>query len=142
MLRVWIENSVSVTGNGKIVVNPGTPPGVVKFYVEPSCTSVVIHGNSITNTGDPGNLQIISASSTTIDIMGGPGVGAAVIAPNAAVQIGGNAEFRGGVVSNTVGINGNVSFHYDDALSNLNLDETPPIYRIVSVVDIPSSSPQ
>jgi hypothetical protein len=141
-LKVWIQNSVSVTGNGQIVVNPGTPPGIVKFLIEPSCTSVVIHGNSISNTGDPGNLQIISASTTTIDVSGGPNVGAAIIAPNATVQIGGNAEFRGGVTSSTVKINGNINFHYDDALSSLTLDETPPIYRIVSVVDIPSSSPQ
>ena len=97
-MKIYVTGSVDIGGNG-VGTAQNLPPNFLLYgTVDPSnaankCTSVSIHGN--------GNFY------------------GAVYAPDAAVQVAGNGVNYGALTGNTVQINGNGGFHYDEALGNL-----------------------
>ena len=115
----WFS-SLSVTGNARIRTT-----GAVKIYVT---GSVDIGGNGIATAGNlPPNFLLYGTvdpsnaanKCTSVLIHGNGSFYGAVYAPDAAVQIAGNAANYGALTGDTVVINGNGGFHYDEQLGNL-----------------------
>jgi hypothetical protein len=112
--------SISIAGNARLTVS-----GAVKIYVT---GSIDIGGNGIATANNlPPNLLIYgtvdpnnSANKTTsVSIHGNGTFYGSVYAPAANISVVGNGANYGALTGNTVSINGNGSFHYDEALGNL-----------------------
>ncbi len=100
-VKIYVTGSIDFGGNGIVSGSGGAlaPPNLLIYgTVNPNdatqkCTSVSIHGN-------------------------GAFYGA-IYAPEAAASVSGNGAVFGALTANTVTINGNGGFHYDEALGNL-----------------------
>jgi hypothetical protein len=112
--------SISITGNGQLQTT-----GAVKIYVT---GNIDVGGNGIATAGNlPPNLLIYgtvdptdpSKKTNTVSIHGNGDFYGAVYAPGAAIDVFGNGAVYGGLTGNTVKINGNGGFHYDESLGNL-----------------------
>jgi hypothetical protein len=114
--------SIRITGNGQLQVS-----GAVKIYVT---GSIDIGGNGIATAGNlPPNLFIYGTAAnlssptvnvcTSVSIHGNGNFYGAVYAPSANIAVSGNGAAFGSLTGNTVQINGNGGFHYDEALGNL-----------------------
>jgi Tfp pilus assembly protein PilX len=115
----WFS-SIQVTGNGTLKVS-----GAVKIYVT---GNVNIGGNGVaTANNKPPNFLLYGTTDptnaanqcTSINIHGNGNFQGAVYAPNAAIQVVGNAGVYGALTGQSVSINGNGGLHYDEALGNL-----------------------
>lgn len=112
--------SISITGSGQLRTT-----GAVKIYVT---GNINVGGNGVMTAGNlPTNLLIYgtvdpgdpSQKTNTVSIHGNGDFYGAVYAPGAAMQVFGNAAVYGALTGNTVHVNGNGGFHYDEALGNL-----------------------
>ena len=115
----WFS-SINVAGNGKLKTT-----GAVKVYVT---GSVDIGGNGVATAGNlPPNFLLYGTvdpsnaanKCTSVSIHGNGSFYGAVYAPDAAIQVAGNAANYGALTGNTIRINGNGGFHYDEQLGNL-----------------------
>jgi hypothetical protein len=115
----WFS-SISVTGNARLVTT-----GPVKIYVT---GSVDIGGNGVGTAGNlPPNFLLYGTvdpsnaanKCTSVSIHGNGNFYGAVYAPEASVVVAGNGVNYGALTGNTVRINGNGGFHYDEQLGNL-----------------------
>ena len=86
-------------------------------------TSVTISGNGIVNPGSALNFQYYGLpSNTSISISGNGNFTGAIDAPSAALTLNGfgsNGGFIGSCIVNSVTMNGDIKFHYDEALAKL-----------------------
>lgn len=131
ILTILGDTTLVVSGEidtkGEIFIGPNAS---LTLYVE---GDVTIGGNGLINsTQIPANTIIYGTSTTsqTIKLHGNGAVHAAVYAPNAAVEMkggGSSGEFTGSVVADTVFVNGNYQFHYDEALADLS---TSKVYTV------------
>lgn len=113
----YLFDAIKLSGGSSVTVS-----GPTTFYVLGSIDAL---GGTIVNaTMDPNNLTIIS-TGTSVKISGGTGFYGTVYAPEADVNLGGNADFYGAVVGKTTTIHGDFTFHVDESLSVLDLF-TPP----------------
>lgn len=120
---VYNINSLSLTGNGQLVVAPyppGSPnagqygPIIINVTGNNNATPIDLEGNGISNpTYNPGDLQILYAGTGTIKIAGNGSSAAVVYAPNATADFKGNASFYGSVIANQLLDVGNGAIHYD-----------------------------
>ncbi len=115
----WFS-SISVTGNGRLKTT-----GAVKIYVT---GDVNIGGNGVATAGNlPPNFLLYGTvdpsnaanKCNSVLIHGNGSFYGAVYAPDAGVQVAGNAANFGALTGKTVTINGNGGFHYDEQLGNL-----------------------
>ncbi|HLP24820.1 MAG TPA: hypothetical protein VK477_04020, partial [Acidobacteriota bacterium] len=76
--------------------------------------------NDINATGQPQRCQIWGTASTsqTFTLSSNVNLGAVIYAPNAAFQIDSNCVLLGSVVGDTIQMDSNSRFHYDEALGN------------------------
>ncbi len=98
-LHVYTDGNVSISGNGSNMANGNA-----------SAASCIIYG-----TGTASGTQ-------SLDVSGNGQLNACVYAPNASVTLNGggtNGLMCGAVVARNIRMNGNTSFHYDDALGRL-----------------------
>ena len=118
---VYNINSLSMTGNAQIIVNP---PGPLTFNVagcaNATCSSTLgnplaIAGNGITDDTKPNDFTINYAGAGTITIAGNGGVTAILNAPNATITQQGNGNWYGSILGSTISIGGNAFFHFDRA---------------------------
>lgn len=111
-------DTIRTAGNGRILIN--------------SSASLVVYTNgNISNSGNgfmnnnttPSSCIIYgtnpSTASQSVTMNGNGSGGAAFYMPNATFSVVGNGEVRGAVVAHSISMNGNASFHYDEALGNL-----------------------
>lgn len=123
---VYNVNSISITGNARLVVAPyppGTPPPNVPGQYGPivinvtgnnQTTPIDLEGNGISNPSyNPADLQVLYAGTGTVKIAGNGSSAAVVYAPNATADFKGNASFFGSVIANQLADVGNGSIHYD-----------------------------
>lgn len=105
-------NSLSMTGNGAIVVNP---PGAITLNVagQGNSNPLAIAGNGITDDTIPNDFTINYAGTGTISIAGNGDVTAILNAPNANITQQGNGNWYGSILGSTVTIGGNAFFHFD-----------------------------
>lgn len=112
------RNVIDLAGNASIAV--GTS-GRLKVYTD---GNVEASGNGLVNSNAaPETLQIFGTNPAiggqTIRFVGNGTSKAAIYAPNATFQLRGNGSLHGAVVANTINLNGNAAFHYDEALGNM-----------------------
>jgi len=120
---VYNINSLSMSGNGQLVVAPyppGTPnagqygPIVINVTGNGNATPIIIAGNGISNpTYDPSMLQFVYGGNGTIQISGNGASAAVVYAPNAIADFKGNGTFYGSVIANQLLDVGNGAIYYD-----------------------------
>ncbi len=112
-------NLIDLAGNASIRV---TTNGSLQIYTSGDIEAA---GNGIANaTAVPAKMQIFGTATTpggqTIRFVGNGASIAAIYAPNATFQLRGNGNLQGAVIANTINLNGNAAFHYDEALGRLN----------------------
>lgn len=116
-------NSLSMTGNAAIVVNP---PGALQFNVggcgDATCTAanalanpLAVAGNGITDDANPNDFTINYAGSGTISIAGNGNVTAILNSPNATITQVGNGNWYGSILGSQISLGGNAFFHFDRA---------------------------
>jgi hypothetical protein len=109
---VYNINSLSMQGNGQIIVNP---PGAVTLNVAGTgqANPLAIAGNGITDDTIPNDFTINYAGTGTISIAGNGDVTAILNAPNATVTQQGNGNWYGSILGSKITIGGNAFFHFD-----------------------------
>jgi Tfp pilus assembly protein PilX len=116
-------NSVTMNGNSKIVVVPGT--GDVRINVvgkesngSEMTTPITITGQGLVNTSyKPTDLQFIYAGTGEIRLAGGDTTSALFYAPNATGRFSGGADLYGAVVVKYLTDLGGAGVHYDRHLN-------------------------
>jgi Tfp pilus assembly protein PilX len=105
-------NSLSMTGNAQIIVNP---PGAVtlNFAGVGVTTAVAIGGNGITDDNFPNDFVINYAGTDAVTIAGNGNVTAILNTPNAPIAQQGNGNWYGAILGSTITIGGNGFFHFD-----------------------------
>jgi hypothetical protein len=110
--RLYVTGSTTVGGPASIVIANG---GSVEWY---SGGNVDIGGGGVVN--DPGfakNFSLIGLPScASVSYDGHARFIGTIYAPDANVAFGGTSDICGSVVGNTISIQGNMQFHYDEAL--------------------------
>jgi hypothetical protein len=117
--RLYVPWTVSVQGNGGIIIAPGA--SLVMYVAGPTAEFL---GNSVINeTGQAVNFQYYGLDSNTSVIFGGNGaVTGTIYAPNASLGMkgsGARGALYGAVVCKQAVMNGNFEFHYDEALAKV-----------------------
>ena len=109
---VYNINSLSMQGNGQIIVNP---PGAVTLNVAGTgqANPLAIAGNGITDDTIPNDFTINYAGTGTVSIAGNGNVTAILNAPNAIITQQGNGNWYGSILGSKVTIGGNAFFHFD-----------------------------
>jgi hypothetical protein len=109
--RIYVQGSVNTEGNAKIYLYPGAK---VELYV---AGSISLAGNGVQNdAGTADKFQVYNLGGYSTAISGNGAFTGVVYAPGSAVSIGGNGTVNGAVVGNTITLDGNAAFHYDEAL--------------------------
>jgi Tfp pilus assembly protein PilX len=127
-------NSLSMTGNAGIIVNP---PGSVTLNVAGTgqTTAVAIAGNGIIDDNVANDFIINYGGTNGVSIAGNGNVTAILNAPNAPITQQGNGNWYGSIVGSTISIGGNAFFHYD---RNSNLaPANNGYYTMVSYREVP-----
>jgi hypothetical protein len=114
-------NSLSMTGNAAIVVDP---PGALAFNVggcgDATCSAanalanpLAIAGNGITDDTIANDFTINYAGAGTISIAGNGDVTAILNAPNSTITQVGNGNWYGSILGGKISLGGNAFFHFD-----------------------------
>jgi hypothetical protein len=114
-------NSLSMQGNGQIVVSPA---GALTLNIagcgDATCSTtnalanpLAIAGNGITDDTIPNDFTINYAGPGTVSVAGNGDVTAILNAPNAAITQQGNGNWYGSILGSTMTIGGNAFFHFD-----------------------------
>lgn len=119
----YFFSDISMTANAQIVIS-----GDVKIY---ATGDVKLGGQGILNqVGPASSLQIVMhpyalpsgnnapKNGTSLALSGGSEFVGTVYAPAVDADLGGNMHMYGGIVANSIDVNGDVSFHYDEALGD------------------------
>jgi len=115
-------NSISVAGNGSLVIGPDPVTGlygqvIINVTGSGNATPITLTGNGFSNpTYDASMLEINYAGSGQVKIAGNGASAAVVYAPNATASFRGNGAFYGSVIAAQVTDVGNGAIHYDRKL--------------------------
>jgi hypothetical protein len=112
-VRIYVSGNIATSGQAQFIVAPGSS---VKIYVGGSAIS--ISGNGVANNSvTPDKFQLYGLSSVTSTSISGNGAFCGTLyAPQANLSISGNGVLYGAVVANSITMDGNAAFHYDEAL--------------------------
>ena len=118
--RIYVTGNISISGNAKIVIAPGC---TLEIY---AAGSVAIAGNGVVNTGNTAtSCQFYGLPTSTSWSLSGNGVWVGTVyAPQADLSLNGggaNGDMSGSIVAKSITLNGQVQFHYDEALRSGNL---------------------
>lgn len=123
-----VDDDVGVSGSRSIDV---VGNGSARFYVGGDFD---LGGSGLANSsGDPAKVFIYGTDTVpndkTFTLHGSAALYAAVYAPNAELIYSGTVDHCGSIIANKIRINGNVSFHYDEALEGF---ASEPTFRLES----------
>lgn len=108
-------DALAISGNASIVIPQGSS---LRIYTE---GDVRIAGNGVINeNAAPAQFQLwgVATRRHAVDVVGNARLRSVLHAPNADVSIKGNATVEGSIVAHSITLNGNVEFHYDEALAH------------------------
>lgn len=130
---IYNINSISMQGNGAIIVSP---PGAVTINIGGvgQSSPLGIAGNGITDNSNPNDFVITYSGSGSISVAGNGNVTAILNAPLAPLTQSGNGIWYGSMVVQSASIGGNAWFDYDQQSSlapNNNGPFTLISYRLV-----------
>jgi hypothetical protein len=121
-------NCLSVGAQGTLAISPTSKAVTINITGNNCQGGNVIDFNAqagINNSGGvAANLQFVYPGTGNVNLVGAPSAYAVVIAPKAAVKLGGGTDFFGSILANTIKDSGNVALHFDHALSTI--DGTAP----------------
>lgn len=123
-VSLYVSGNISIAGSSAIVIAPGAS---LKLYVAGANTS--IGGSGVLNqTGYAANFSYYGLpGNTSVSFTGGTSFTGTIYAPEADLKLGGGGgtalNFIGATVSKTVQMNGNMQFHYDEALAQPRPDD-------------------
>ncbi len=107
----WFS-SVKITGNGQLQFS-----GPATIYVT---GDIDIAGNSITTSNNlPANLVFKVAGAHDVKLTGDMDFYGGIYAPESEINLNGNGKVFGAFTAKEVDLNGNVNFHYDEAMKNI-----------------------
>jgi Tfp pilus assembly protein PilX len=105
-------NTLTETGSATLYI---TGPVVLNITGSGGGTVVKLTGGGFVNTTNtPSNFQINYAGTGEMDINGGQSASLLVDAPNGYVKLGGNSDYYGAILANTIALGGGANFHYDE----------------------------
>jgi hypothetical protein len=116
---LYIPGNVSITGSAYIYIEPGA---TLKLFV--GGATAILGGSGVLNRdGKATAFQYWGLpSNTAVTMSGNAAFIGTIYAPQAALTLGGggntNFDFSGASVSNSVLMQGNFNFHYDEGLRN------------------------
>ena len=112
----FVVNSVAISGNAKITVDPSYGP--VNLYVQGSGSNagIALTGNSVTGVARPGDFRIWYAGGGPTKIAGNGNFRGVIYAPNSDFSQTGNGTLYGAIIANSITFGGNATFHFDVAL--------------------------
>ncbi len=119
---LYVDGDFSISGSAMIELAANAS---LELYVS---GEIDITGGGIVNTSLPENLTIFSTGSGDVKLAGNGNLSAAVYAPNSDVTLGGGGSkgaMFGAIVGESVKLNGDYPFHYDEDLGNLATDDDP-----------------
>lgn len=111
---------IQISGTGVFEISSTVPNSKLSIYTSGSLNW---SGNVVTNSTSPSALQIISTASEKdlsiqqLNFSGNVDLYGVVYAPCSQVNLSGNVNFYGSVVGGDIINSGNVSVHFDEALS-------------------------
>jgi hypothetical protein len=109
----YVLNSLSMAGNGTIVIDGGGPV-VFKVAGVGQTTPIDFTGGSFSNgTFNPSAMQIVYGGTGNVKLTGGSDSSGLVYAPNASISLSGGGNFYGAVIAGTVTGTGGAAIHYD-----------------------------
>jgi hypothetical protein len=104
--------------NKAITINisgTGCSSSPISFGSHAVLNNCTMTSGSCTAPGVASNIQINYAGTGSVSITGGPYMLCVVNAPNAAVSIGGGADFYGTIMASTIDDHGGTNLHFDAA---------------------------
>ena len=122
-----IGNTTIAAGKNVTIVGSTTSLGSgLKVGASATCAiyidgAISASGNgALTNSSWAGALQVFTTTTSNCAISGNGDLRACVYAPNAKLTASGNGAIVGSFVAKSITASGNASFHYDEALRQLN----------------------
>ncbi len=118
--RLVLPNGLNMSGNDSFILGPN---GSLEVYADGS--SITVGGNGVINpSGFAGNFILYCTDNCTDFTLNGNGEFTGVlVAPNADVKMNGGGsgdeDFIGCLMVNSVRMNGQFEFHYDEALGRM-----------------------
>ena len=125
-LYITGNNSISISGGGGIVVLPGAQLTVyTKGSVSIAGNAIVNNSTYVGSSAPAMNVRLYGLETSTSWSIGGNGYWSGLVyAPYADLTMNGggaNGDMSGAVVANSITMNGQVQFHYDEALRHSNI---------------------
>jgi hypothetical protein len=118
--NTYYVNSISETGQGKIIVSPPGPV-VINVIGNNNTSPINLTGGSVVNNSTANNFVINYAGTGTVSLKGNSSANVMVYAPAANVQMVGTSDIYGCIIGGTVANNGTPAVHFDRALRNTSL---------------------
>jgi len=112
-VQIYVTGTTDIKGDFTIAADTK-----VEFYIAGSYDS---NGAGLVNSSGKAESLLIYGlpTCTSVKVGGTADFTGAIYAPSATVTIHGSPTFTGSVVGNTIDCTGNVTFHYDEALSDI-----------------------
>ena len=107
--RMYVLESFSMSGGSKIILTEGSS---LELYIGEGGAFSISGNAGINPDGAPSDVEIYAASDTTIEIVGTSVVKAVIYAPESDMNIRGDAELWGAVISGSLELEGNVKLVY------------------------------
>jgi Tfp pilus assembly protein PilX len=134
LLRMFINDSLQVSGNGEIVIDNGDAGDDLKVEIY-SNGRVQLTG-LVLGSGLAEDLMIFGTTNCThIQYSGRSDFIGTVYAPQANFHVSGQGGMSGAVVGDTVQMTGQGDFHYDESLKNITFDDAAS-YDVISWIEL------
>ena len=133
-VEIWVTGNITTSGQSSIILEPGVR---AVFHIEGNSD---ISGGGIINQGKPEHLLIKGvtpadpAVTPFFTYRGNGALNGVIYAPSSDVNLTGNGAISGAVVGKKAYMTGNGGFHYDEALSTLDIGGTGG-YQVASWVE-------
>jgi Tfp pilus assembly protein PilX len=109
-VNLYVDDDFTQSGQGTIVLAPGA---VVNLF-QGSSGKFDLSGQGVQNPDMvPNNFNIVSASTSSVNVTGQGNTFVTVYAPDASVKISGQGELFGAIIGKDVTLSGLGTFHYD-----------------------------
>jgi hypothetical protein len=110
VLTVQGGAALQILGGGQVIINVAGAGST-----QPITFS---GGNSVENSGPPGNFELEYAGTQKITLSGGGSAAGIVNAPNSPITLSGGSAWFGSIVGSTITVSGGTQIHYDMALKS------------------------
>jgi hypothetical protein len=114
-VKIYCTGDITLNGNAQITINSNS---TLTIYC---AGDMKIAGNGVVNNGQTAADCILYGLNTcsSVTLQGNANWCGIVYAPHAALGLGGggsSGDFQGSIIAESIGMNGHVTFHYDEAL--------------------------